>query len=48
MLIHNETNITLFFSLQGLKKNIPGTPENQVPVHMRPKQKYAQYPGPQF
>ncbi|CAP92351.1 hypothetical protein N7519_011513 [Penicillium mononematosum] len=36
------------FDKLGLKKTIPGTPEGQVPVHLRPKQKYAQYPGPQW
>lgn len=35
-------------SVQGLKKNIPGAPENQTPVHLRPKQLYAQYAGPQY
>lgn len=34
--------------LQGLKKTIPGTPENVTPVHLRPKQIYAQYPGNQY
>lgn len=34
--------------LQGLKKTIPGAPENQVPVHLRPKQVYAQFPGRQY
>lgn len=33
---------------QGLKKTIPGTPENVTPVHLRPKQIYAQYPGNQY
>lgn len=33
---------------QGLKKSIPGAPENEVPVHLRPKQLYAQFPGPQY
>ena len=35
-------------TIQGLKKTIPGTPENVVPVHLRPKQQYAQYSGPQY
>ncbi|KAJ5166875.1 NADH-ubiquinone oxidoreductase 20.8 kDa subunit [Penicillium canariense] len=39
---------TCIFDKLGLKKTIPGAPENQVPVHLRPKQKYAQYPGPQY
>jgi hypothetical protein len=34
--------------VQGLKKTIPGAPENQTPVHLRPKQIYAQFPGPQY
>jgi len=34
--------------VQGLKKTIPGAPENQTPVHLRPKQLYAQYAGPQY
>lgn len=34
--------------IQGLKKTIPGAPENQTPVHLRPKQLYAQYAGPQY
>lgn len=33
---------------QGLKKSIPGAPENQTPVHLRPKQLYAGFPGPQY
>lgn len=33
---------------QGLKKSIPGTPENVTPVHLRPKQLYASFPGPQY
>lgn len=33
---------------QGLKKTIPGAPENEVPIHLRPKQSFAQYPGPQY
>jgi NADH dehydrogenase (ubiquinone) 1 alpha subcomplex subunit 8 len=33
---------------QGLKKTIPGAPENQTPVHLRPKQLYASFPGPQY
>ncbi|PKY08797.1 NADH dehydrogenase, alpha subcomplex, subunit 8 [Aspergillus campestris IBT 28561] len=36
------------FEKLGLKKTIPGTPENVVPVHLRPKQKYAQHSGPQW
>ncbi|OJJ80985.1 coiled-coil-helix-coiled-coil-helix domain-containing protein [Aspergillus glaucus CBS 516.65] len=36
------------FEKLGLKKNIPGAPENQTPVHLRPKQLYAQYAGPQY
>ncbi|KAE8352342.1 hypothetical protein BDV28DRAFT_135306 [Aspergillus coremiiformis] len=36
------------FDKLGLKKEIPGTPENQVPVHLRPKQIYAQFPGRQW
>lgn len=36
------------FRVQGLKKEIPGSPENQVPVWQRPKQMYAEYPGRQF
>ena len=36
------------FLAQGLKKTIPGTPENVTPVHLRPKQIYAQYPGNQY
>jgi len=35
-------------TLQGLKKVIPGTPEGQTPVHLRPRQLYSQYPGPQW
>ncbi|KAJ5677105.1 NADH-ubiquinone oxidoreductase 20.8 kDa subunit [Penicillium maclennaniae] len=34
--------------VQGLKKEVPGSPENQVPVWQRPKQMYAEYPGRQF
>lgn len=34
--------------MQGLKKTIPGAPENQVPVHLRPRQQYAQFPGKQY
>jgi NADH dehydrogenase (ubiquinone) 1 alpha subcomplex subunit 8 len=40
--------LTMYFSVQGLKKTIPGAPENQVPVHLRPKQVYAQFPGRQY
>ncbi|KAJ5902098.1 NADH-ubiquinone oxidoreductase 20.8 kDa subunit [Penicillium taxi] len=36
------------FDNLSLQKVIPGAPENQVPVHLRPKQKYAQFPGAQF
>ncbi|KAL2828410.1 hypothetical protein BDW59DRAFT_143078 [Aspergillus cavernicola] len=36
------------FEKLGLKKTIPGAPENQVPVHLRPKQLYAAFPGPQY
>ncbi|KAI9044997.1 coiled-coil-helix-coiled-coil-helix domain-containing protein [Aspergillus affinis] len=36
------------FDKLGLKKTIPGAPENQVPVHLRPKQIFSKYPGPQF
>lgn len=43
-----ETNFDLFACSQGLKKTIPGAPENQVPVHLRPKQAYAQFPGRQY
>ncbi|KAJ5147327.1 NADH-ubiquinone oxidoreductase 20.8 kDa subunit [Penicillium atrosanguineum] len=36
------------FNKLGLKKEVPGSPENQVPVWQRPKQMYAEYPGRQF
>ncbi|GAQ10718.1 NADH-ubiquinone oxidoreductase 20.8 kDa subunit [Aspergillus lentulus] len=36
------------FEKLGLKKTIPGAPEGQTPVHLRPKQLYAQFPGPQY
>ncbi|KAL4738004.1 hypothetical protein BDV11DRAFT_216317 [Aspergillus similis] len=36
------------FDKLGLKKTIPGAPENQTPVHLRPKQLYASFPGPQY
>ncbi|KAB8076870.1 hypothetical protein BDV29DRAFT_189112 [Aspergillus leporis] len=42
-----ELNKCVFDKL-GLKKTIPGAPENQTPVHLRPKQIYAQFPGPQY
>ncbi|KAL4964508.1 coiled-coil-helix-coiled-coil-helix domain-containing protein [Aspergillus stella-maris] len=36
------------FDKLGLKKTIPGAPEGQTPVHLRPKQLYAAFPGPQY
>ncbi|BCR97237.1 coiled-coil-helix-coiled-coil-helix domain-containing protein [Aspergillus luchuensis] len=36
------------FEKLGLKKEIPGTPENVVPVHLRPKQIYSDWPGRQY
>ncbi|KAL4873714.1 hypothetical protein BDV12DRAFT_51872 [Aspergillus spectabilis] len=36
------------FEKLGLKKTIPGAPEGQTPVHLRPKQLYASFPGPQY
>ncbi|KAL4875336.1 hypothetical protein BJY04DRAFT_202244 [Aspergillus karnatakaensis] len=36
------------FDKLGLKKTIPGAPEGQTPVHLRPKQLYASFPGPQY
>ncbi|KAJ5082593.1 hypothetical protein N7532_011636 [Penicillium argentinense] len=36
------------FDKLGIEKKIPDTPEGQVPVHLRPKQKYAIYPGRQY
>lgn len=36
------------FDKLGLKKAIPGSPENQTPVHLRPKQLYSKFPGPQW
>jgi NADH dehydrogenase (ubiquinone) 1 alpha subcomplex subunit 8 len=42
-----ELNSCVFEKL-GLKKTIPGAPEGQTPVHLRPKQLYAQFPGPQY
>lgn len=38
----------IYSSIKGLKKEIPDAPKDQVPVHLRPKQKYATYPGPQW
>lgn len=35
-------------SMQGLKKTIPGAPEGETPVHLRPKQIYANWPGKQY
>lgn len=36
-------------SPQGLKKTIPGTPEGQTPVHLRPKQLNSiEHSGPQW
>lgn len=37
-----------FLFLQGLSKTIPGAPEDQVPIHLRPRQKYAMYSWNQF
>jgi len=36
------------FDKLGLKKEIPGTPQGQTPIHLRPKQSYAQNPGAQW
>lgn len=43
-----RTNYITLFSLQGLKKVIPETPENQTPIHLRKSQIYANYQGPQY
>lgn len=34
----------LRFALQDLKKEIPGAPADEVPVHMRQKQIFANFP----
>jgi NADH dehydrogenase (ubiquinone) 1 alpha subcomplex subunit 8 len=41
-------NVIITLWVQGLKKVIPGSPEGQTPVHLRPKQLYSRYPGPQY
>ncbi|PYH87030.1 coiled-coil-helix-coiled-coil-helix domain-containing protein [Aspergillus aculeatinus CBS 121060] len=36
------------FDKLGLKKTIPGAPEDQTPVHLRPQQIFSRYPGRQW
>ncbi|EEH17940.1 hypothetical protein PABG_00503 [Paracoccidioides brasiliensis Pb03] len=36
------------FEKLGLKKEIPDTPKGQTPIHLREKQIYANYSGPQY
>ncbi|PGG99897.1 hypothetical protein AJ79_08379 [Helicocarpus griseus UAMH5409] len=42
-----QLNACVFDKL-GLKKEIPDTPKNVTPVHLRKEQIYASYSGPQY
>ena len=41
MLALRGFDAALLMRLQKLEKVIPGTPHNELPVHLRPKQTYA-------